>query len=91
MGRIGTPLCHAVAILESDDGICYIPYQLPIPSRTIGLVWRKTSGRSDLPTDSAADELGKHKVMSLRNIALTAPYGHNGAMATLEQIVHFYI
>jgi cytochrome c peroxidase len=28
--------------------------------------------------------------MSLRNIALTAPYGHNGSMATLEQIVHFY-
>ena len=35
-------------------------------------------------------EIGKHKVMSLRNIALTAPYGHNGSMATLEQIVHFY-
>lgn len=35
-------------------------------------------------------EKGKHKVMSLRNIALTAPYGHNGSMASLEQIVHFY-
>lgn len=46
-------------------------------------------GRTDLITDSAA-ELGKHKVMSLRNIAITAPYGHNGSMATLEQIVHFY-
>lgn len=46
-------------------------------------------GRADLTTD-AADELGKHKVMSLRNIAITAPYGHNGSMATLEQIVHFY-
>lgn len=46
-------------------------------------------GRTDLIT-AAADELGKHKVMSLRNIALTAPYGHNGSMATLEQIVHFY-
>jgi len=33
---------------------------------------------------------GKHKVMSLRNIALTAPYGHNGSMATLGQVVHFY-
>lgn len=41
-------------------------------------------------TTALGDELGKHKVMSLRNIALTAPYGHNGSMATLEQIVHFY-
>lgn len=28
--------------------------------------------------------------MSLRNIAITAPYTHNGVFQTLEQIVHFY-
>jgi cytochrome c peroxidase len=28
--------------------------------------------------------------MGLRNIALTAPYMHNGALATLEDVVHFY-
>lgn len=33
---------------------------------------------------------GKFKVSSLRNIELTAPYGHNGYFATLEQIIHFY-
>jgi cytochrome c peroxidase len=33
---------------------------------------------------------GKFKVSSLRNIALTAPYGHNGYFATLKDIVHFY-
>jgi len=33
---------------------------------------------------------GKFKVSSLRNIALTAPYGHNGYFATLAGIVHFY-
>lgn len=33
---------------------------------------------------------GKFKVPTLRNIALTAPYGHNGIFATLEEIVHFY-
>jgi len=38
----------------------------------------------------AAAERGKHKVMGLRNIAVTAPYGHNGVFRTLEQIVHFY-
>ena len=33
---------------------------------------------------------GKFKVMTLRNIELTAPYGHNGFFPTLESIVRFY-
>ena len=48
-------------------------------------------GRSDIAAnDPNAEELGKHKVMGLRNIALTAPYMHNGALATLKDVVHFY-
>lgn len=35
-------------------------------------------------------EAGKFKVMTLRNIAKTAPYGHNGYFKTLRSIVHFY-
>jgi hypothetical protein len=30
------------------------------------------------------------KVPTLRNVELTAPYMHNGGMATLEQVVDFY-
>lgn len=40
-------------------------------------------------TGLAADE-GFFKVPSLRNIALTAPYMHDGRFATLEQVVEFY-
>jgi cytochrome c peroxidase len=37
----------------------------------------------------AADE-GRFKVPSLRNVALTAPYMHDGSMATLEEVIdHF--
>lgn len=35
-------------------------------------------------------QYGKFRVPTLRNIALTAPYGHNGYFETLEDIVHFY-
>jgi cytochrome c peroxidase len=35
-------------------------------------------------------ENGKFKVMSLRNIDLTAPYAHNGFFETLSDITHFY-
>jgi len=33
---------------------------------------------------------GRFKVPSLRNIALTAPYMHDGRFATLEEVVEFY-
>jgi len=48
-------------------------------------------GRPEIAArDPAGNEIGKHKVMSLRNIELTPPYMHNGAFQTLEQVVHFY-
>ncbi|MEG2336464.1 MAG: cytochrome c peroxidase [Bacteroidales bacterium] len=36
------------------------------------------------------NENGKFRVPTLRNIAQSAPYGHNGYFKTLEEIVHFY-
>jgi cytochrome c peroxidase len=32
-------------------------------------------------------DIGKFKTPSLRNVALTAPYMHNGSVATLEEAV----
>ncbi|WP_240963681.1 cytochrome-c peroxidase [Luteolibacter luteus] len=40
-------------------------------------------------TGLSADE-GLFKVPSLRNVALTAPYMHDGRFATLEEVVEFY-
>ncbi|MBK8040365.1 MAG: cytochrome C peroxidase [Verrucomicrobiaceae bacterium] len=40
-------------------------------------------------TKNAADR-GKFKVPSLRNIALTAPYMHDGRFSTLEEVVEHY-
>ncbi len=36
------------------------------------------------------DEMGKVKVPTLRNVAITSPYMHNGAFTTLKEVVHFY-
>ena len=36
-------------------------------------------------------ETHSFKTPSLRNVALTAPYMHNGSMATLNDVVNFYI
>jgi cytochrome c peroxidase len=53
-------------------------------------------------SESAPDDLGlyeitqdpddrwKYKTPSLRNVALTAPYMHDGSLATLREVVEFY-
>ena len=59
--------------------------------RNIGLFDGKTladSGRAAI-TKQAAD-LGKFKIGPLRNVALTAPYMHNGVFKTLGQVIDFY-
>ncbi|VAW31437.1 Cytochrome c551 peroxidase [hydrothermal vent metagenome] len=44
-------------------------------------------GRAGVVNDGVQ---GAFKVPSLRNIALTAPYMHNGSLETLEEVVNFY-
>ena len=37
-----------------------------------------------------ADDIGKFQAPTLRNIALTAPYMHDGSLSTLEEVVDHY-
>lgn len=66
--------CHAAPTFASDT------------FRVIG-VPSEDEGRAAVADDGTA---GAFKVPTLRNIALTAPYMHNGSMATLEEVVDFY-
>ena len=43
-----------------------------------------------LPAPDAGDWRFRFRTPSLRNIALTAPYMHNGMLATLEDVLRFY-
>lgn len=59
--------------------------------RNIGLFNGKNlndSGRSVI--SRKAEDIGKFKTPSLRNVAITAPYMHNGMFKTLEQVIDFY-
>ena len=51
-------------------------------------VQRSELGRFNV-TKALAD-LGKFKTPTLRNIALTAPYMHDGSMKTLEEVIEHY-
>ena len=48
----------------------------------------KDAGRYTISGDK--DDFGAFKTPSLRNVALTAPYMHDGSLATLEDVVDFY-
>lgn len=60
--------------------------------RNIGLFTGRAGlndqGRFAISKDSS--DLGKLKVPGLRNIALTAPYMHNGQFQTLAEVVDYY-
>lgn len=45
-------------------------------------------GRAQITKDTG--DFGAFRTMGLRNIAQTAPYMHNGAFETLEEVVRFY-
>ena len=63
----------------------------------IGVPSRAATRRAALDPDSGragVDHVPEHrfafKVPSLRNVAVTAPYMHNGAYATLSDVLDFY-
>lgn len=66
--------CHTAPTFASDS------------FRVVG-VSSDDPGRAGVVADGAT---GAFKVPSLRNIALTAPYMHNGSLETLEAVVDFY-
>jgi cytochrome c peroxidase len=65
------------------------PFGLPLSN--VGLA---QLGLFDVDTVFQPDEVvatrGSFKTPGLRNVALTAPYFHNGGQATLHQVVEFY-
>jgi cytochrome c peroxidase len=74
----GCATCHGSDNFVPGNAIFNNGLENPYLDKGVGRV----SGR-------AQDE-GLFKVNSLRNIALTAPYMHDGRFATLEQVVEFY-
>ena len=67
-------------------------YDLPRRLNPEGGQWIDHGLASVMPGGVAENpELdGLFKTPSLRNIGLTAPYGHNGYFKTLKEIVHYY-
>jgi cytochrome c peroxidase len=93
-------LCHALSPHATNDAReTFTDYGF----RNIGLpanaVLRSANGTKpghtdrgllDNPAVEGAEHAGKFKVPTLRNVAVTAPYMHNGVFRELRTAIHFY-
>jgi len=82
-GVAGLPLSNAEYLREH---VCQGGFE------TVVVPGRRGDGLATAPL-SCGDEIansGFFKAPQLRNVALTAPYFHNGSQLTLEQVVEFY-
>ena len=71
--------CHAAPTFGLDDFfVTGVPDLEGLP---------RDAGRAAIASDG---QDGAFKAPSLRNVALTGPYMHNGAFATLEEVLWFY-
>lgn len=91
--------CHSTAAFQDQEGNVFPPLftdftydNLGIPTNDIAVALSGIAppdyGLGSVVEDPSQN--GKFKVPTLRNVAKTAPYGHNGYFPTLEEIVHFY-
>ncbi len=101
-GKAQCARCHFSSMGNAPDGsefpalfssYTYLnigaPYNINIqnqPPPHPGIGGREEVKRSD----KEGKLLGAFKVPTLRNVALTPPYMHNGVLSSLNEVVHFY-
>ena len=75
-GKARCARCHAGPLL-SDEGF-----------HNTGVNWGTDLGRFEVTRQP--EDRGRFKTPSLRNVALTAPYMHDGSIKTLGEVIEFY-
>jgi cytochrome c peroxidase len=75
-GKAGCWRCHAGPLL-SDDGF-----------HNTGVSWGKDPGLFEVT--GHPEDRGRFKAPSLRNVAITAPYMHDGSITSLDVVIAFY-
>ncbi len=101
-GKANCANCHAAFLSVDNSGRALPPLFTDFTYANVGLPrnWSipgtpapdpGLGGRAEIAAAwPDGSQIGLHKVMSLRNVALTPPYGHNGVLTDLVQLVHFY-
>ena len=91
--------CHVTTDYVSKEGRMYPPLFTDFTYDNVGIPKHDNPSIEHNPVDiglggrpdiNDSEQLGKFKVPTLRNVSVTAPYGHNGYFPALESIVSFY-
>lgn len=90
-----SPSAQRGRIVFNEKGRCFECHRGPDFTndefRNIGLFNNEDlsdRGRAEFTKDSA--DVGKFKVPGLRNVAVTAPYMHNGRFTSLREVINYY-
>lgn len=88
-GKAGCASCHS-GKFQTDHGF----HAIAMPQIGPGKVERFEIDTRDigrLRVTGNPDDIYRFRTPSLRNVALTGPYGHDGAFATLEAVVRHHL
>ncbi len=94
--RLGCSRCHVGFLFASSASFVGAAEQRVSPFHNVGLY--NVDGEGAYPDQALgliaesgiARDMGRFRVPSLRNVGLTAPYGHDGSVATLEEFIRIY-
>lgn len=89
--QVGCDNCHSLTVPEGASGPVFTNYgyaNIGIPENPLLPNNEPDLGLGGYLGDTTQD--GKFKVPTLRNIARTAPYSHNGYFANLDDIVRYH-
>ena len=78
---VNTPPGEELVFTFHNTGLYNLPGSMSYPADNTGLY--EQTGR--------AQDIGKFRVPTLRNIAVTAPFMHDGSIATLDETLDHYI
>lgn len=91
--------CATCHVLKGEDkkGETFTNYEFHNIGTPANLELRAKNGVKDIdkgllnnPAVKDEKQMGKYKVPTLRNVAVTAPYMHNGVFSDLKTVVEFY-
>jgi cytochrome c peroxidase len=91
MGKAGCGSCHFAPLFGGATPPRYVASDVEVigtPAAPGSARFDADSGRGAI--DHRVDHIRAFKVPSLRNVAITAPYMHNGTFLTLRQVMDFY-
>ena len=87
-GKAGCAACHS-GLFQTDQAFHAIAMPQIGPGKGDGFGGHEDFGREQVTLD--AGDRYRFRTPPLRNVALTAPYGHDGAYDTLEAVVRHHL